>query len=371
MYVDFEQPGDLVEQLKALPRCADEHILVLLAEHHQRRLDEIVSAVAAAGLPMFGAVFPGVISGSDWYPRGAVVQTLDLLGDPLVADLSGASVTWLDAPPEVAQIDGPASALIFFDCLSPITSHFVTDIFRRYGNAMSYAGAGAGNARLDNVPCIFAHGRIFPNAAVMVLLRNSSEVAVRHGWTPYKGPFLATASVGNALLELDWQPALDVYRSALPPELAEVSSERLLHAVAPSYPLAIYSEGQEYVVRDPLRLRDDGALLFVSQVPENAQIYIVDSNPQQMMQAIRAALQDIRLPPGQAARACLTFDCFTRTLYLGERFAEELAFINQGVAKLAPKLTSEGVIAVGEIAGDGERALEIHNKTVVVDLVHG
>ena len=143
VYIDFERPDVLVERVQALPRNAGEQLLVLLADHHQGGLDQIVTAFAEARLPVFGAVFPGLIVGADWRSRGAIVQTFALVGDPLVADLSGTSVTWLDTPPLVAEIKAPVSALVFFDCLSPITGNFVTDLFRRYGNAMSYAGAGA------------------------------------------------------------------------------------------------------------------------------------------------------------------------------------------------------------------------------------
>jgi hypothetical protein len=135
--------------------------------------------------------------------------------------------------------------------------------------------------------------------------------------------------------------------------------------------LAIYSEGQEDVVRDPIGVTEDGALVFVSQVPENAQIYLLTGDPHSMMRAVRQSLERLRLPPDVTPQVCLTIECFTRTLSLGEHFSSELGVIAERLAKVAPGLGVEGILALGEIAGDGERALEIHNKTVVVDLIHG
>ena len=72
----------------------------------------------------------------------------------------------------------------------------------------------------------------------------------------------------------------------------------------------------------------------------------------------------------QEVESCLVMDCYSRAAFLGDRFNEELKVINTSVASALPGLKTEGVLALGEIASDGNRLPDMHNKTMAAALFH-
>ena len=158
---------------------------------------------------------------------------------------------------------------VFVDCLSPHTSELVEDLFNRYGNSVKYFGGGGGNATVSEAPCIFHTEGAFRNAAVCALTSLGGDVRLRHGWQRVEGPFVATKTDANTIMELNWEPAGDVYLRSLPEGLQGVSPEDFFAKVTPGYPFAIQKEGEEDLVRGPVKLTGQSELVCVSGVPDH------------------------------------------------------------------------------------------------------
>jgi len=371
MYFPVDSPGRFAERVSGLPREADDYFLILLADRHLERLPEIVSALNDRKLGFFGAVVPGLIHERKQYLEGAVVRPVPCIGQPAVARLGAQGHEWLARlvpPTEITQ--GKPTLYLFIDCLSPNITGFLADLFNRYGNAVNYFGGGAGNRVLSHGPAVFTAEGIYRNAAVAAIVDLHGAVSVRHGWERVGGPFVATRTHNNIIQELNWEPAMEVYRRALPAELRDVAPDEFYSRVAASYPFGIQKAGREDVVRDPVRTTSNGGLVCLSDVPTHSVMYLLHGDPERLIQAAGEAVGEVTGDQSSPVVDCLVCDCYSRTLLLGEVFGRELDAVGDRLAAVAPGLGAEGGIVLGEIASDGEQSLEFYNKTFVVSVVY-
>jgi len=196
---------------------------------------------------------------------------------------------------------------------------------------------------------------------------------VRHGWRELKGPFVATRSDRNTIIQLNWRNAFDVYRSTVEADAGVTITTENFFRVASGYPFGIRKEGQEVLVRDPVAVGPGGSLVCVGDVPENAALSILKGEPRLLVSAAGQAAREALLDGGDPARPvrhCLLADCVSRSLFLGERFSEELDEIADGLGGGAEGCQPVGMLTLGEISSHGEGYLEFFNKTSVVAVVH-
>jgi hypothetical protein len=266
------------------------------------------------------------------------------------------------------------TALLLVDGLTPNISHFLRSVYHQLGNRVSYWGGGAGSLSLQPRPCLFTREGIHQGAAIIALSPLPSRLGVRHGWRELKGPFVATRSDRNAIIQLNWRNAFDVYRSTVEADAGVTITPDNFFRVASGYPFGIRKEGQEVLVRDPVAVGPGGRLICVGDVPENAALSILKGEPRQLVsaagQAAREALLDGATEAARPIRHCLLADCASRSLFLGERFSEELDEIADGLGGSAEGCHPVGMLTLGEISSHGEGYLEFFNKTSVVAVVH-
>ena len=73
--------------------------------------------------------------------------------------------------------------------------------------------------------------------------------------------------------------------------------------------------------------------------------------------------------PGRPAHSLL-IDCISRAIFLGPRFANELAAVRTALAAGGAP-APVGALTLGEISCRGDGYLEFFNKTAVVGVLHG
>lgn len=368
MYV--ADPMTLAEQIDSAALGPAEQVLIFLADAHAGQLDELIEAWNAASLPFFGAVFPGLIRGREHLATGAVANVISTHAPPLIADLSGDGIAWAAEPPAATSLPtGHATAIALVDCLAGDISGALFDLFDRYGNTVGYFGAGAGNGNLSAAPCLFTPEGAIRGAALVCIADLASTVCVRHGWRHAAGPFVATRASKTLVEELNWEPAAEVYER----HLAELGVGPLtdddFYQVAKGHPFGIDKEGQEVIVRDPIRRTPSGGLVFVSDVPENSVMHMLRSNAPELIEAAASAAGACRERVGGSPDLCLIADCYSRALFLGDHFADELDAVYHRLCDRCVECVPEGVLALGEIASDGEQMPELFNKTFVVGLL--
>jgi methyl-accepting chemotaxis protein len=115
--------------------------------------------------------------------------------------------------------------------------------------------------------------------------------------------------------------------------------------------------------RAPLSVGGDGSLVCAARIPENAQVCILDGEPQLMIEAARQAAEEARQNLGdRKAAGVLVFDCVCRGMILKEQFRSEIDAV-RGVFGSVPVA---GFLTYGEIARYGGKLDGWHNTTAVV-----
>ena len=349
--------------------------MVLLAERDRPDPFELVKTLRGAGLPFFGGVFPALMSGDEWRDRGAVICRVPLRGalrvvqgldraDYRLPDLDD----WADRREDKAA---PLTVLILADGMAPQISPCLAAIFNLLGPAVHYLGGGAGTTELRQQPCVFTSDGVFQNAAVLAGVGLRCALGVRHGLERMAGPIVATRTEDVHIMELNWRPALEVYRRAVERDDGRPLTSDNFYGVgrAWAYPLGLFREGSEDVVREPLSANEAGAIRCGGSVPGNTVVHILTGRPEALIAAAGQAAGDaVGSARGQPALA-LVCDCISRRMFLGERTGEEVRAVIGRVRERFPGLAVEGALTLGEIASIGESVLEFLNKTLVVGVL--
>jgi hypothetical protein len=376
VYLPSAEPLAVARAAALAAAGGEDMVGVMLAEGGAPPLDQVVQALAATKVSFFGGVFPSLIDGQERRDAGALLITLPKVTDPLlVRGLDTGRFALPDVLPFVQWHRGSKpTALLLVDGLAPNISHFLRSVYHQLGNRVSYWGGGAGSLTLQPRPCLFTREGIHQGAAIIALTSLPSRLGVRHGWRELKGPFVATRSDRNVISQLNWRNAFDVYRSTVEDDAGVTITPENFFRVASGYPFGIRKEGQELLVRDPVAVGAGGSLICVGDVPENAALSILKGEPRLLVsaagQAAREALLDGKGDPARPVRHCLVADCASRSLFLGERFSEELDEIADGLGGGAEQCHPVGMLTLGEISSHGEGYLEFFNKTSVVAVVH-
>lgn len=370
-YIPHASPEELAVAAAELDAGPGEMLAVLIAEQERPDLGEVVSALRESDVPFFGALFPGLILGSKSLERGALLIRMQSAREPLlVRGLDRAKFGVPELTEIAASVPGTHTAVVFVDGLTANVSCLLSELFGRLGNCVHYIGGGAGSLSLTQEPCVFTREGVFQDAAVIGFVPLGSTLGVRHGWSQFHGPVVATRAEGNVILELNWHNAFEVYRDALAAFVHEPITRFNIFQITKSFPFGIFKEGQEDVVRDPVAVGDNGELICVGEVPENAVLNVLNGDADSLIEAAMQAAEDCRAASGRRLHGALVVDCVSRTIFLAERFSEELEAVQGRLQELDAGLELWGMLSLGEISSHGEGYVEFFNKTIVTAVFH-
>ena len=353
-------------------RVAPGHVLcVSLAEQGCPDLDDVVAALRPLDVPFFGGMFPRLIHDARQRERGALLFALPSCCDPLL--IPGLQARDFDLP-EFAGIagapEGSHTAVVYVDGLAKNVSRLLAELHGRLGNSVNYIGGGAGSLTLEQRPCVFTRDGAFQDAAVVTFVDLFSRLGVRHGWQRHAGPVVATRTRGNVICELNWRPACEVYREAVEPLLDEPLTAENFFACSAAFPFGIYKEGREDVVRDPIAVGENGELVCVGEVPENAVLNLLRGERSDLLGAAAQAGRDLRVHGAIRAHSSLVIDCISRTMFLGDEFERELATISEHIGSIDAALDVQGALTIGEISSQGDGFVDFLNKTIVAAVLY-
>ncbi len=370
MLLDSPTPESIARAAAGLPLGPGRLLVVLVAERDRPDLAAVVEELRRLDVEFCGGLFPGLIAGGCRVERGALLLTLPSEAAPVL-------VTGLDRPrpalSELAALRRDArtrTALVLVDGLTANVSRLLADVHGQLGDGVRFLGGGAGSLSLRQEPCVFTREGVFQDAAVIAFVSLESRLGVRHGWRRVSGPVVATRTRGNRIEELNWRTAFDVYRRAVEPYLDRELTPQNLFLASSAFPFGIHKEGAEDVVRDPVAVVEDGALLCVGEVPENAVLAVLRGERAWLVEAAGRAARDCLVGGAVRAESVLVFDCVSRTIFLGDGFDEELRAVREGLAPLVPDLEPCGALSLGEVASHESGTLEFLNKTIVVSVQH-
>ncbi|XLS29721.1 FIST signal transduction protein [Flavobacteriaceae bacterium M23B6Z8] len=365
MYLDITNPKSLAD---AIAKHADgKAALICVAEHSEIQISYLITELNKRAIPFAGGIFPKVIYGRKTFDKGIVVSYFDTLVKDGIFMIRSLDSMDFDIPTMELKKDSSYCMLTFVDGLAPNISYYISELYKQFGNKTLYMGGGAGSLSLKQQPAVFNSEGVFQNAAVCMLLEKKSAAGVKHGWQKVAGPVIATKTTRNIINQLNWEPAFDIYRTALETSQNKTVSSANFFNEAKSYPFGILKEGTEYVVRDPISTDNSGALVCVGEVPENTMLDILVGDKDALIAAASEAAKtsvNALKNPEQA----FVIDCISRVLFLEDEFEDELAAVAKELTKANMIKAINGVLTLGEIASQGNGYLEFYNKTIVVGL---
>ena len=187
----------------------------------------------------------------------------------------------------------------------------------------------------------------------------------RGGWEGFGPRRRITQSRGSALLALDGQPALALYKRYLSDRAAGLPATGLLFPLELSRDVA----GTEGLVRTILAVDEkDQSLTFAGDMPEGWYVRLMKATADQLVEGAAAAgrIATEHLSTGDAVLA-LMVSCVGRRLVLGQRIEEELDAV---MRSLPPSAAAIGFYSYGEACpAAGSGVSELHNQTMTLTLI--
>jgi len=206
---------------------------------------------------------------------------------------------------------------------------------------------------------VFLDREIYEYACLVIALPGvDMEVEIVRGWDPASPIYTVTAAEGNALREIDGEPAADWFRRffTVEGELAPLPES------AYRFPLVLDGPGAERRgIYRSMKTFDDppGTVTFWGELKVGDHIRLCMGNDRSLLRTAA------RLPQSAPAEAAFLYSCVGREAVLGELASREVGTIHEalGGASLA------GFFTFGEIGPSGGIGPAFYNHTAVLALL--
>lgn len=357
---------NLFQHLDAAVTAGAQSLLVLACDANGFTPAQLDARLQALPIPVFGGIFPELVAAGRKLERGSIVCGLPVSADVYhIKQLSDPAADYfLQTEPLTASIAPGATLVTLVDGLSKRISAVLESLYEALGDSCRYIGGGAGSLSFEQKPCLFSNQGLLGDCAQITAISLPVSIGIDHGWHKFAGPFFVTGAYDNTITTLNYRPAFEVYKEVVEADSGKRFSDTNFFHLAKAYPFGLDRLKGDVVVRDPLFVKDN-ALVCVGEVPANHIIYILKGEADSLLQASHQCA-NMAMQTQAPAVLSLLFDCISRTLFLQERFMEEIATIH---AQLPPDVPLLGVLSLGEIADAGHTCLEFFNKTIVIGIL--
>ena len=217
-------------------------------------------------------------------------------------------------------------------------------------------GGGSYNPNMDEgMNAVFSKGNGLTAHGIIFLLLGGSDFhtysTLIAGWKPLTRKFKITKSDRALLYELDGEPAFDIYQRFL-----KINRSDNLISNTLEFPLFMEYKGVP-VLRCPLGVTDDNALVMATEVLEGTDVRIAYGDPETILSSIRRDGQQIAQFQPEVIQ---TFSCAARRAFWGdENVSDETALLGS----IAP---TSGFYTSGEFLRMGG---EVRNFNITLVLV--
>jgi hypothetical protein len=183
-----------------------------------------------------------------------------------------------------------------------------------------------------------------------------------HGWKPFGPARRVTRARGNCLLELDGQPALEVYKRYLGEYAKQLPASGLL------FPFEMLGKDQTAVglIRTILAVNEaEGALILAGDVVEDGYLRLMHADTDSLVEGAEIAAEKALGQLGALEESlALLVSCVGRKLVMGARVDEEVEAVS---AVLGKRAAVTGFYSYGEISPllSGLEC-KLHNQTMTI-----
>ncbi|HHQ4452664.1 MULTISPECIES: FIST signal transduction protein [Aeromonas] len=325
---------------------------VLLAERDAARVADLQQQCQRLNIQLCGAIFPRLVSRHGFHERGAWLlprpashnplllslsptASADTLADIICEQLASRLAEW----PDTEKVP---TLFLTFDAMLPNIATLLEGIYLRLADRVNYAGVNAGSGQFTAMPCLFDTQRLLGHGVSCALLSPHSPPLLEHGYQLTAQPMLATSSEGNKISFIDWEPAFSRYQSLIRQQFQQNLTPEQFYRYGVHLPLGLLRANGDVIVRIPVAVTDDGALLCVGEVPDHSILTLLKAPESPTEHAVELAEKLGR--HGTPERLEIYY-CAGRQQHFGEQSTLELEtlFSHSGAHELV------GALSLGEI----------------------
>ena len=270
----------------------------------------------------------------------------------------------------------PLKAFVMFpDVLTGNGADIVRGVLDTLGEHFPVVGGAAGDDFLFEKTYEYMDDEVVSGAVAGVGIAGefSMGVGVRHGWIPIGVPMKVTKSEGSVVHELDNRPAISIYEDYFGEKASELRKEPLAR-MAITYPLGIkIPDLDEYLIRDPITVDDDGAITCAAEIPEGSEIRLMIGSKEKAIEAAQDAAKKLMKDfeeQGSAPKLILMFNCIAREKLFGQAAKDEIQAVMEIIGKDVPLLGfytyGEQAPVGGEIRDSAKINSRFYNETIVL-----
>jgi hypothetical protein len=348
-------------------RCPQGLVFALVAESECERLAVLQDACRTQGMTLVGGLFPGLVRGQQFVTQGAWLLCLPcntpcVLIDRLNQDPTPAATRIAAAlAPHLDSTTAPTLFLVFDASLPNIVS-ILDELYLELADGVRYLGVNAGSETFQPIPCLFDVERLIGDGMFGILLPAGWQTALVHGYRAPDEPIMATATQGNRIVSIDWQPAFPFYRAKVMERYGVSLDRENFYQYAVHFPFGISLANGEILVRIPVALDEEDGILCAGEVPGNTLLTLLQSPEVDSLETARSLAAGVRT--GRPEQPLLLFYCAARRIHLGDGAEREMAAC---VREIGAALMG-GTLSLGEIGSVGAGAYPVLHHAALVAL---
>ncbi len=239
--------------------------------------------------------------------------------------------------------------MMFPDGLTGNGADVMRGIQEVLGTSFPIVGGSAADEFLFKKTFQCYNGEILSDSISGVLLGGNIAfgIGARHGWRPLGKHRTVTRARLNRIERIDNKPAVEIYENYFDKDIDSLREP--LARMAILYPLGMAIPGEEeYLVRNALRVEENGSLVCVGEVPEGSEIRLMMSSKEFVLEAAKkAANEALKGMEGIKAKLALIFNSVSRSKLLGRMAQREIEIVREVLGKDVPVI---GFYSYGEQA---------------------
>ena len=360
--------GDLLDVWRA--DDPDAGLFALVAEaDRETAIPALQRTCGRMGVPLKGAVFPGLFSDGRFHAGGCLLvrsgglRHSEIYG-PLKPSLYASAVGRMSADVE-GRLKEPRGASLFmvFDAMVVNIATLLDQLYLRLADHVRYMGVNAGSETFRPMPCLFDNERVAQDSVLLMLLPDHEGAVVEHCYSAPDRMCSATSTEGNRIISIDWRPAFDVYREVAKAEYGVDIDAGNFYRHAVHFPFGILRVNGEVIVRFPAALEKDGSIFCIGEVPPNSVLALLRSPEADAVHTVEGIAREMNDLCGDLSGAdILAFYCAGRKMHLGYAAGRELDELG---ARLAGTNIA-GALSLGEIGHSLQRGYPVfHNGAIL------
>lgn len=183
------------------------------------------------------------------------------------------------------------------------------------------------------------------------------------GWDEFGAERMITKSKGNVLYEIDSKPALQLYKSYLAEQVADLPASGL------KFPINIRKEKTDKpLIRTLLAVNEEEqSLTFAGDVPEGHYCRLMKSNMDKLIDNAGFAAEQAKINSSNE-KLCIAVSCVGRRIVMSQLVEEEIDSIKE---VLGENTAITGFYSYGELAPlEGLVECALHNQTMTLTVIN-